>query len=67
MKVGAVKEILPGERRVALVPDTVTKLVAAKLEVSVQAGAIQLTRMLSGASSRAMERMKMIWPPLDVA
>ena len=39
MKVGAVKEILPGERRVALVPDTVTKLVAAKLEVSIQAGA----------------------------
>src|SRR2546430_6491149 len=39
MKVGAVKEILPGERRVALVPDTVTKLVAATLEVSIQAGA----------------------------
>jgi len=39
MKVGVVKEILPDERRVALVPDTVTKLVAAKLEVSVQAGA----------------------------
>jgi proton-translocating NAD(P)+ transhydrogenase subunit alpha len=39
MRVGVVKETLPGERRVALVPDTVTKLVAAKLEVSVQAGA----------------------------
>ena len=39
MKVGVVKEILPGERRVALVPDTVSKLIAAKLEVAVQTGA----------------------------
>ena len=39
MKVGVVKETLPGERRVAVVPDTVAKLVAAKLEVAIQAGA----------------------------
>ena len=39
MRVGVVKETLPGERRVALVPDTVSKLIAAKLEVAVQAGA----------------------------
>ncbi|TMD68630.1 MAG: Re/Si-specific NAD(P)(+) transhydrogenase subunit alpha [Chloroflexi bacterium] len=39
MRVGVVKEILPGERRVALVPDTVSKLIAAKLEVAIQAGA----------------------------
>src|SRR3989454_7831259 len=39
MKVGVVKEILPGERRVALVPDTVSKLIAAKLDVAVQTGA----------------------------
>ena len=39
MKVGVVKETLPGERRVALVPDTVAKLIAAKLEVAVQTGA----------------------------
>lgn len=39
MRVGVVKETLPGERRVALVPDTVTKLKAAQLEVSVQSGA----------------------------
>ncbi|HEV3097149.1 MAG TPA: Re/Si-specific NAD(P)(+) transhydrogenase subunit alpha [Candidatus Dormibacteraeota bacterium] len=39
MKVGVVKETLPGERRVALVPDTVTKLIASKLEVAVQTGA----------------------------
>ena len=39
VKVGVVKETLPGERRVALVPDTVSKLIAAKLEVAVQTGA----------------------------
>jgi NAD(P) transhydrogenase subunit alpha len=39
VKVGVVKETLPGERRVAIVPDTVAKLIAAKLEVAVQAGA----------------------------
>src|SRR2546423_14131298 len=39
MKVGVVRETLPGERRVALVPDAVSKLIAARLEVAVQAGA----------------------------
>ncbi|HYY46365.1 MAG TPA: Re/Si-specific NAD(P)(+) transhydrogenase subunit alpha [Candidatus Angelobacter sp.] len=39
MKVGVVKEILAGERRVAIVPDTVPKLTGAKLDVAVQAGA----------------------------
>ena len=39
MKVAIPKETAPDERRVALVPDTATKLIAAKLEVSVEAGA----------------------------
>jgi NAD(P) transhydrogenase subunit alpha len=39
MKVAIPKERTPDERRVALVPDTATKLIAAKLEVSVEAGA----------------------------
>jgi len=39
LRVGVVKETLPGERRVAVVPDTVSKLIAAKLEVAVQTGA----------------------------
>jgi len=39
MKVGVPKEIAPGERRVALVPETVSKLVASGLEVLVEAGA----------------------------
>jgi H+-translocating NAD(P) transhydrogenase subunit alpha len=39
MKVGVVKETAPGERRVALVPEAVTKLRAAGLEILVEAGA----------------------------
>ncbi|HVH62840.1 MAG TPA: Re/Si-specific NAD(P)(+) transhydrogenase subunit alpha [Candidatus Dormibacteraeota bacterium] len=39
MKVATPKEIEPGERRVALVPDTAKMLIAAGLEVSVEAGA----------------------------
>ena len=39
MKVGTPKETEQGERRVAMVPDTVKTLVAAGLEVSVEAGA----------------------------
>src|SRR5207302_4751831 len=39
VKVATPKELVHDERRVALVPDTATKLIAAKLEVSVQVGA----------------------------
>ena len=39
MKVGTPKETAPDERRVALVPDTVTRLSAANLEVNVESGA----------------------------
>jgi NAD(P) transhydrogenase subunit alpha len=39
VKVGTPKETAPDERRVALVPDTVTRLAAAKLEVNVESGA----------------------------
>jgi H+-translocating NAD(P) transhydrogenase subunit alpha len=39
MKVAVVRESAPGERRVALVPETVPKLVQAGLEVLVEAGA----------------------------
>jgi NAD(P) transhydrogenase subunit alpha len=39
MKVAVVKENAPGERRVALVPETVPRLVQAGLEVLVEAGA----------------------------
>ena len=39
MKVAVVKESAPGERRVALVPETVPRLTAAGLEVLVEQGA----------------------------
>jgi proton-translocating NAD(P)+ transhydrogenase subunit alpha len=39
MRVGAARETAPGERRVALVPETVAKLVAAGFEVVVEPGA----------------------------
>jgi H+-translocating NAD(P) transhydrogenase subunit alpha len=39
MKVAVVKEDEPGERRVALVPETIPKLVAAGAEVLVESGA----------------------------
>jgi NAD(P) transhydrogenase subunit alpha len=39
MKIGIPKEILTGERRVAAVPDTVSKMVKAGLEVLVESGA----------------------------
>ena len=39
MKVGVPREVVPGERRVALVPDGVAKLVGRGLEVVVEAGA----------------------------
>jgi len=39
MKAGVVKETAPGERRVALVPDVVTKLQASGIEVLVERGA----------------------------
>src|SRR3954447_10114256 len=39
MRVGVTRETTPGERRVALVPETVAKLVAAGFEVVVEPGA----------------------------
>jgi NAD(P) transhydrogenase subunit alpha len=39
MKIGVVKETLPGERRVALVPEAARALVKANLQVAVESGA----------------------------
>ena len=39
MKVATPRELTHDERRVALVPDTATKLIAARLDVAVEAGA----------------------------
>ena len=39
MKVGVPRETVPGEQRVAIVPEAAAKLVAAKHEVIVESGA----------------------------
>src|SRR3954464_3057277 len=39
MKIGIPKETAPGERRVALIPETVKKLAAKKIETVVETGA----------------------------
>ncbi|HLB76783.1 MAG TPA: Re/Si-specific NAD(P)(+) transhydrogenase subunit alpha [Candidatus Dormibacteraeota bacterium] len=39
MKIGVVKETMPGERRVALIPETARGLVKANLQVAVETGA----------------------------
>src|SRR5579864_7047892 len=39
MRVAVLRETLPGEARVALVPESVKKLIAGKNEVSIEAGA----------------------------
>src|SRR5947209_11866890 len=41
MKIGIPKETAPGERRVALIPETVKKLAAKKIEAVVETGAGQ--------------------------
>ncbi|TMA37080.1 MAG: hypothetical protein E6J82_19265 [Deltaproteobacteria bacterium] len=42
MKVAVLKEIVAGEKRTAAVPATVEKMVAAGIEVKIQAGARHL-------------------------
>ena len=49
MKVAIPKETAAGERRVALVPDTATKLIAAGLQVSIQSGAGQAAYLTDSA------------------
>ncbi|HLQ54441.1 MAG TPA: Re/Si-specific NAD(P)(+) transhydrogenase subunit alpha [Streptosporangiaceae bacterium] len=53
MKVAVVKEAAPGERRVALVPEAVTKLRAAGLEVLVESGAGDRAWLADGAFAEA--------------
>lgn len=53
MKVGVPREINPGERRVALVPDTVSRLVDDGLDVRVQAGAGEASGFDDAAYSEA--------------
>ncbi len=53
MKVGVAKEIVPGERRVALVPEALAKLKAAGLDVLVETGAGAGSAFLDAAFEEA--------------
>lgn len=53
MKVGVPREVVPGERRVALVPDSVSRLVEEGLEVLVQSGAGSAAGFDDGAYEEA--------------
>ena len=53
MRVGVVRETAPGERRVALVPETAGKLAAAGFEIVVEAGAGDAASFLDAAYADA--------------
>ena len=53
MRVGVVRETAPGERRVALVPETAGKLAAAGFEIVVEAGAGEAASFLDAAYTDA--------------
>jgi NAD(P) transhydrogenase subunit alpha len=53
MRIGVPKEVVPGENRVALVPDTVGQLVKKGVQVSVQSGAGQSASFLDEAYEKA--------------
>ncbi len=57
MKVGVPREATPGERRVALVPDSVTKLASAGAEVVVERGAGAAASFADGAYEDAGARI----------
>ena len=59
MKVGTPKETAPDERRVALVPDTVSRLGAATLEVTVESGAGSAAYIPDEAYEKAGARVVM--------
>jgi H+-translocating NAD(P) transhydrogenase subunit alpha len=51
--IGIIKEDMPGETRVAAVPDTVAKMIAAKLSVQIQAGAGERAYLTDDAYTKA--------------
>ena len=53
MRIGVPREIFPGEKRVATVPDVVTKLVKLGFEVSVEKGAGELADLSDDAYVQA--------------
>jgi len=61
MKVGVARETAAGERRVALVPEAVAKLVAAGFEVVVEPGAGEAASFLDAAYSEAGATLGSPW------
>jgi NAD(P) transhydrogenase subunit alpha len=61
MRVGIARETAPGERRVALVPETVAKLVAAGFEVVVEPGAGDAASFPDAAYAEAGATMGSPW------
>jgi NAD(P) transhydrogenase subunit alpha len=66
MRIGVPTETAPGERRVALVPDTVGKLVPAGFEVLVQRGAGEAASFPDAAYEEAGARLVDDWADADV-
>src|SRR3954465_4242827 len=65
MRIGVPKETAPGERRVALVPDVVGKLVTAGFEVLVQRGAGEAASFPDAAYEEAAARLADDWTDAD--
>jgi len=65
MRIGVPRETAPGERRVALVPEVVGKLVPAGFEVVVQRGAGEAASFPDGAYEEAGARIADDWADAD--
>jgi len=70
VRIGVPKEIVPDERRVALVPDAVKPLVNAGMEVLVEAGAGEgaffLDRAYEGVGAALVDDARALFPRVDV-
>src|SRR5690349_24182382 len=65
MRIGVPRETAPGERRVALVPEVVGKLVPAGFEVVVEGGAGEAASFPDGAYEEAGARIAEDWADAD--
>jgi len=61
MLVGIPKEVLPGERRVAAIPETVAKYVKMGLEVAIETGAGAGISVSDGEYEKAGARSLAMW------
>jgi NAD(P) transhydrogenase subunit alpha len=70
MKIGVVKETAPGERRVALVPDSVDRLVKSGFDMIVQAGAGEAAyfpdKAYAAAGAKLAEEARAVYAEADI-